>query len=160
MSDIFFCLCCRYKREPNWFGLAILVCDDLDTLSVVELIVEWYDSTVDLGDRDRIAEVGVDRICKIYRSRTLWECDDITTRGEYEYLIFEHIHLHLVHELAPCLVCIDDSFDGLDPVAVFGFLTLARLRVLKMGRNSDLRLTMHLDGAYLDLGRLRPEIRK
>ena len=127
LSDIFSSLGSRNKRKPNRFGLAIFVGDDLDTLSVVELVVEWYDPTVDLGDRDRIAEVGVDRIGKIYRSRALWECDNITTRGEYEYLIFEYIHLHLVHELASCLICIDDSFDGLYPVAIFGFLTLARL---------------------------------
>ena len=29
-----------------------------------------------------------------------------------------------------------------------------------MGRNSDLRLTMHLDGTDLDLGWLRAKIRK
>ena len=126
LSDILTSLGSRNKRKPNRLGLAILVRDDLDTLSVVELVVEWYDPTVDLGDRDCIAEVGVDRIGKIYRSRALWECDNITTRGEYEYLIFEYIHLHLVHELASRLVCIDDSFDGLYPVAIFGFLTLAR----------------------------------
>ena len=127
LSDIFSRLGSRYKREPNRLWFAIFVRDDLDTLSVVELVVEWHDSSIDLGDRDRIAEVGVDRIRKIYRSRALWECDDISTRCEYEYLILEHIHLHLVHELASCLICIDDSFYGLYPVAIFGFLTLARL---------------------------------
>ena len=127
LSDIFSSLGSRHKREPNRLGLAILVRDDLDTLSVVELVVEWYDPTIDLGDRDRIAEVGVYRIGKVDRGRALWECDDISTRCEYEYLILEHVHLHLVHELASCLISIHDSFDGLYPVAIFGFLTLARL---------------------------------
>jgi hypothetical protein len=39
LSDILFCLGCRNKREPNWFGFAILVGDDLDTLSVMEDVV-------------------------------------------------------------------------------------------------------------------------
>jgi hypothetical protein len=77
------------------------------------------------GDRDCVPQIGVDRVCKIDRSRALGECDDISTRREYEYLILEHIHLHLVHELASCLIGIDDSFDRLYPVAIFGSLALA-----------------------------------
>ncbi len=71
LSDIFSSLGSRNKREPNWFGLAIFVCDDLDTLSIAELVVEWYNMPVYFCYRDRVPEIGVDRIRKIYRSRSL-----------------------------------------------------------------------------------------
>lgn len=123
MSDIFLCFCRRNKREPNRLGFAVFVRDDLDTLTVVEDVVEWYDSTIDLGDGHRIAEIGVDGVGKIYRGRSFWQSDDISTRREYKYLIFEHVHLHIFHELASALIDVYNSFDRLYPVAVFGLVT-------------------------------------
>lgn len=160
LSDIFFCLCSGDKREPYRFWLAISVGDDLYTLSIVELIIKRDDMTIYLGYCDSISEVRVDRICKIYRRRSLGKCDNIATRGEYEYLVFEYIHLHLMHELTSSLLGINDSFDRLHPVAVFGLLTLATLTILKMSSDTDLSLEMHLSSSYLYLSRLGAEVWK
>lgn len=124
LSDIFLCFGCRNKREPNWFGFAIAVCDDLDTLTIVEYIIKWYNSAIDLGYGDCIAEVGVDRICEIDRSRSFGQRHDISTRCEYEYLILEDIHLHIIHELTSALIYINNSLDRLYPIAIFGFVTV------------------------------------
>ncbi len=56
LSDILSCLCCLDKREPDRLRFLVDIGDDLDTLSVMELIVEWDHLPVDLGHRELIAE--------------------------------------------------------------------------------------------------------
>ncbi len=160
LSDIFSSLRSSNKRKPDWFGLARRVCDNLDTLTIVELIVEWYNMSVHLGDSDRVSETRVDGVGEVDRSRSLWESDDISSRGKDKYLIREYIHLHLLHELTSSIFSSHDPLDGLDPVAIFGLLTRTGLTILKMSSNSDLCLDMHIWCTDLDLCRLRSNLRK
>ena len=107
--------------------------------------------TIDLGDREGIAEVGVDTIGKINRCGSSRKGDDIASGREDEDLIFKNIHLHIAHEFGSFLVFSDNSLDRLYPIAILGSLGLARLRVGKVRRHTHLCLSVHLGGAYLDL---------
>ncbi len=98
---------------------------DLDTLSVMEDIVEWYDLSIYLRDHELIAKLAVYSVGEVYWSRAFRKRDDISLRGEYEYLICKYIHMHLFHELASLHTVFDDILDRLDPVAVCGLYRLS-----------------------------------
>lgn len=130
------------------------ICDDLDTLPVLEGIVEWDDLTIHFRDREFIPEFRMDRIGEIHRSGTFWQSNDISFGSKDEDLIREDIHTHLTHELFALDSILDDSFDGLDPITILGLGRCSRLRIFEMGCYSDLCLNMHLWRSYLDLCRL------
>lgn len=133
------------------------ISDDLDTLTILECVVEWNYLAIDLGDRELIAELGVDCIREIHRSRSLWEGDDISLGCEDEDLIREDIHTHLTHECLPFDRILDDTLDGLDPIAILRLGRSSLLSIFEMRCHSDLCLKVHLWCTDLYLCRLRSD---
>ena len=56
LPDVLSCLRRLDKREPDRLRLLVDIRDDLDALTVMELIVERDNLTVDLGHRELVAE--------------------------------------------------------------------------------------------------------
>lgn len=103
------------------------ICDDLDTLTVLERIVEWDDLTIHFRDREFVPELRVDRIGEVHRSRAFWQGDDISFWREDKDLGREDVHTHLTHELFPFDSILDNTLDRLDPVTI---LRLGRCSLL------------------------------
>lgn len=134
--------------------------DYLDALTVMQDVVKWYDLPIHLRNHEFIAELAVYRVREVYWSRTLRKCDDISLRGEYEYLICEYAHMHLLHEFASLHTVFDDIFDRLYPVAVCGLYRLSLLTIVEVCCDSDLCLQMHIWRTDLYLCRLRSYLRE
>ena len=142
------------KREPGRIWFLMDIGDYLDTLSIVEYVVEWYDLTVYFSDRELISELRVYSIGEVYWSSSLRKGDDIPFWREDKYLIRKYIHMHLLHELSSFETVFDDILDSLHPVAICRLHGLPFLAIVEVGSDSDLGLYMHIRSTYLDLCRL------
>lgn len=126
----------------------------------MQSIVERYDLAIYLCDRELISDLTVYRVGEVDRSGSFRKRDDIPLRCEDKYLIREHIHIHLFHELTSFERVFYYFFDRRHPVAILRFYGCSLFCVFEVGCDSDLCLDMHLFCAYLDLCRLRTNFRK
>jgi hypothetical protein len=101
--------------------------NDIHALTTPELIVEWHDPTIDLRNTRLIPDIRMDRVGEIDRCRSLRKGNDITLRREYEYLVIEYIHLHLIHESSSFVHGFQDILDSPYPI---GFMCLGRMPFL------------------------------
>ncbi len=118
LSDMFFSFCRFHEGEPYRIRLSMHIRDNLYTLTILEDIVEGDDLPIHFCNCELIAELRMDRISEIYGCGTLGQCDNISLRREDKNLVRKNIHSHLTHEFLSLNSILNNSLDGLYPVAI------------------------------------------
>ena len=98
LIDLIFCLCAAYQLQPvaAW-SLGILGGDDLNTVTILDLIFNRNQFSIDSGAYHLISYRTVDGISKINRSRAAWKSLYITRWGEAVNAVRKQIKIALYH---------------------------------------------------------------
>ena len=98
LIDLIFCLCAAYQLQPvaAW-SLGILGGDDLNTVTILDLIFNRNQFSIDSGAYHLISYRTVDGISKINRSRAAWKSLYITGRSETVNTVREQVQITLYH---------------------------------------------------------------
>ena len=131
--------------------------DDLDRIPIDDVVIKWYDLPVRSRNDEAMSEFRVDRVREVYRRRAFRETDDIPFRSECEDAVIEDIDLYFREQLFITLGALHDILKFRYPIDIFRDFWFPRFAILEVGRDSDLRLFMHLTRSDLYLGRLASE---
>ena len=94
LINLILCLCALYDTQPvsaRTFG--ILGCQNLDTVSVLDLIINIDQLAVDTCTYHLVAHCTVDRIGKIHRSRAIWQVFHISVRSKTVHILCKQIQI-------------------------------------------------------------------
>src|SRR5690606_34657821 len=87
-----------HESEPVPRRALLRIGEDLDGVSVAQLLGQGRDAAVHLGARAAEADLGVDRKGKVDSGRAARQLLYIALRGEDENLILEEVDLEELHE--------------------------------------------------------------
>ncbi len=125
---------------------------DLDDLSVLQLVVERDHAPVDLGADAAVPHLGVDAICEIDRCRVRGQIQHVSFRREHVDLVLEEVDLDGVEEglRVPDLVLpFEQASEPRQLLVEAG--VLAAFFVSPVGCHPELSDAVHLVSADLDL---------
>ena len=130
--------------------------EDLEDVTVLELVVERHHAAVGLGADAAMPNLGVDPVGKIDGRRARRQGQHVPFRGEDEHLVAKDVDLDGVYELLGVEHFLLPVHQLAQPgeALVHLAVVLAALFVGPVGRHAPLRRPVHLLGANLDLHRL------
>ena len=138
-----------YEVEPRLVGLLCLRCQYLYLITAFEHFGYWYEAVVYLAADTVIAQIRMQRICKIEHGGVLRQFFDVSLWRKYHYFFGIQIYFESVYKLYGVYIFRREQiFDRLEPLVKFR-IVFYTVFIFPVSRQAAFGYLVHSLRAYL-----------